>query len=371
MYQLCLFSCPMDRSSDQRYMMRCLQLAAEAGGNAAPNPLVGAALVYEGRIIGEGFHRQFGQPHAEVNCFDSVSEEDRAFIREATLYVSLEPCAHYGKTPPCALRIIEEGVRKVVVANRDPFEAVNGKGIELLRDAGVIVETGLLEKEASWLNRRFFTLHTRQRPYIILKWAQTESGFFAPADRSRMQISNTLTRSLNDIWRSKESAIMVGTRTALNDNPRLQSYSGKSPLRVALDRNLILPSSHYLLDKSSVTWIVNQQFSSTDGLLQYIRADFGSQLLTDICRRLAEASCSSLIVEGGVTLLQSFLDLGLWDEIRMFETPDIEAAGVSAPNLGAVVPTARFEVGNNSVVYYTHPQNPYSPTTLALSTLPL
>lgn len=352
-------------------MMRCLQLAALAGRKAMPNPLVGAVLVYRDRIIGEGYHQQYGGPHAEVNCFDSVTDQDRSLIPESTLYVSLEPCAHYGKTPPCALRIIQEGVRKVVVANRDPFEAVNGKGIELLQAAGISVELGILDREAAWLNRRFFTLHTLHRPYIILKWAQTVSGYFAPLDGSRLQISNSFTRSLNREWRAKESAIMVGTRTALADNPRLLDALGEGPLRIVLDRSLQIPEHYQLLDRSAPTWLVNEIRGDSDGDLCYIRESFDAALLTRICTRLATESYSSLIVEGGALLLQSFLDAGLWDEIRIFETPDVLQEGIMAPVLPDIKALARFSVADNELLYYVHPANMYVPSTFALSSLPL
>lgn len=356
---------------DRLYMMRALQLASEAGGMAAPNPLVGAVLVYQDRIIGEGYHRQFGGPHAEVNCFDAVAQEDRNLIPDSTLYVTLEPCAHYGKTPPCALRILHEGVKKLVVANRDPFTAVNGKGIEWLKREGVEVELGLMEQEAAWLNRRFFTLHTKKRPFIILKWAQSQSGFFAPADRSRLQISNPLTRALNVSWRDKESAIMVGTTTALNDNPQLRSSRTDAPLRIALDKDLQIPESHYLLDRQAPTWLINELLQQEEHQLLRVQMDFDARLLPSLCSRLAESHYSSLVVEGGVALLQSFLQLDLWDEMRVFQTPEPLVPGIKAPDISHLSPLQQYELNDNRLLYYQHPQSAYPANSFALSHLPL
>lgn len=352
-------------------MMRCLQLAVKAGRKAAPNPMVGAVLVYEGRIIGEGYHEQYGGPHAEVNCFDAVADSDRRFIPDATLFVSLEPCAHYGKTPPCSLRILKEGVKRVVVASRDPFESVNGKGIEQLRAAGVCVELGVLSEAAAWVNRRFMTLYTLGRPFIILKWAQTNSGYFAPEDGSRLQISNAFTRRLNQQWRSKESAIMVGTRTALADNPRLLDDHADGPLRIVLDRTLKIPGDYQLLDGSAPTWIINELRSGAENDVEYIQESFDASLLDRLMCRLTAISCSSLIVEGGATLLQSFLDAGLWDEIRVFQTPDLLKSGIAAPVLFDMNPVAQFAIGDNSLLYYQHPGRKCNPNTSLLSSLPL
>ena len=245
-------------------MHRCLELAGHGSGYVSPNPMVGAVLVHSGRIIGEGYHQRYGQAHAEVNCIDSVSETDRRLIGESTLYVSLEPCAHFGKTPPCTDLIIKHKIPKCVVGCRDPFKEVDGKGIEKLRAAGVHVEVGVLEKECKELNKRFFTFHTEHRPYIILKWAQTGDGFIAgPLNPSaswrrtfedsgetkviqeRLLISNEYSNRLVHKWRSEEASILVGTNTALLDDPELTTrlWTGPSPVRIVLDMNLRLPSS--------------------------------------------------------------------------------------------------------------------------------
>ncbi|MBL7713481.1 MAG: bifunctional diaminohydroxyphosphoribosylaminopyrimidine deaminase/5-amino-6-(5-phosphoribosylamino)uracil reductase RibD [Chitinophagaceae bacterium] len=314
-------------------MQRCLQLAALAKGHTAPNPMVGAVLVHEGRIIGEGYHRQYGQAHAEVNCFESVAETDRHLVPASVLYVSLEPCAHFGKTPPCAHRIVKEGVKKVVICNRDPFAQVDGKGISILQDNGIEVITGVLEQEGAWLNRRFFTFHKEHRPYIILKWAQTDNGFFAPADRSRFQMSNAYSQRLSHQWRREEAAILVGTRTALNDNPQLLSRygAGRQPLRIALDKELQLPATHQLLSGTHPTWIINRLRDGTEGHTRYVHYDGGAGVMDFLLALLYRENIQSLIVEGGAVLLQSCIDAGLWDEARVLITPPVLEQGIAAP----------------------------------------
>jgi diaminohydroxyphosphoribosylaminopyrimidine deaminase / 5-amino-6-(5-phosphoribosylamino)uracil reductase len=301
-------------------MQRCLELAALSQGYTAPNPMVGAVLVYGDRIIGEGRHQHYGQAHAEVNCFDSVAATDRHLVPMSTMYVSLEPCAHYGKTPPCALRIIKEGVKQVVICNPDPFASVDGRGIQQLAEAGVKVSSGVMAAAGEWLNRRFFTFHRQQRPYIILKWAQTADGMFTPADRSRLQLSDAFSQRLVHRWRTEEAAIIVGARTALRDNPRLQSrlWSGPQPLRIALDRNLSLPGTYHLLDDSSPTWMINNLKTEQLNNIRYIRMPQGPDLLPALLQELYRAGKLSLIVEGGMHLLEQFIAAGLWDEAPVF-----------------------------------------------------
>lgn len=323
--------------TDQYYMQRCLQLAAQGLGNTAPNPLVGAVLVYQDRIIGEGFHQQYGQAHAEVNCFESVIAAYKHLIPEATMYVSLEPCAHYGKTPPCANRIVQEGVKRVVICNKDPFDLVAGKGIQILKDNGIEVQTGVSEEEGDWLNRRFFTFHRQQRPYIMLKWAQTENGYFAPADRSRFQMSDEYSTRISHQWRREESAIMVGFTTALNDNPQLISRygQGNQPLRIALDKDLKLPASHHLLAQDYPTWIINQHKNEVLGKLHFVQIDFNNNVITQVLDKLYDAKILSLMVEGGAQLLQSFIEQNLWDEARIFITASVLKEGLKAPSLSS------------------------------------
>src|SRR5258706_3862500 len=254
-------------------MRRCLELATLGAGNVAPNPMVGAVLVYHGRIIGEGYHQKYGEAHAEPNSIASVKEEDRKLISQSTMYVSLEPCVHFGKTPPCADLIIKHKIPKVVIGCRDPFKEVNGRGIEKLKAAGVETEPGVLEKECKELNKRFFTFHTKHRPYIILKWAQTANGFIATSPQTPLQrrgafeesankrllISNEYSNRLVHKWRSEEAAILVGTNTALKDDPQLTTrlWTGNNPVRMVIDMDLKLPSSLKLFDDEVSTIIFN------------------------------------------------------------------------------------------------------------------
>ena len=251
------------------------------------------------------------------------------------MYVSLEPCAHYGKTPPCANRIVAECVKEVIICNVDPFEKVAGNGIAILRDAGIKVTTGILEEKGKWLNRRFFCFHQLQRPYIVLKWAESAEGNIAPADSSPIQLSNHFSGVLVHQWRTQEAAIMVGYNTALNDNPRLTSrhWKGPHPLRIVLDRKLSLPRSLHLFDQSVPTWVINQQESMEDGNLSFIKIPFDDNLLPVLLSHLHKSNKLSLFVEGGAKLLNSFISQGLWDEARIFKTNTSVQNGIPAPHI--------------------------------------
>ncbi|RYE36901.1 MAG: bifunctional diaminohydroxyphosphoribosylaminopyrimidine deaminase/5-amino-6-(5-phosphoribosylamino)uracil reductase RibD, partial [Sphingobacteriaceae bacterium] len=258
----------------KKYMRRCLELAESGAGFVSPNPMVGAVIVYQNRIIGEGYHQKYGQPHAEVNAVKAVLERypnAAELLKEATIYVSLEPCAHHGKTPPCADLIIKHQIPKVVVGCRDPFVQVDGKGIEKLRNAGIEVIENVLEAECLDLNKRFFTRVLKQRPYIILKWAETADGFFAPEDGSQQWISDPLSKRLVHQWRSEEDAVLVGKNTAANDNPQLNNRyqpEAKQPKRVVLDRRLELKSSLNLFDQSAETFVFNEVKTAFDGKIK-------------------------------------------------------------------------------------------------------
>jgi diaminohydroxyphosphoribosylaminopyrimidine deaminase / 5-amino-6-(5-phosphoribosylamino)uracil reductase len=347
--------------NDLMLMQRCLELAALSKGNTAPNPMVGALLVYNDRIIGEGRHEQYGQAHAEVNCFEQVTEQDKHLISESVMYVSLEPCAHQGKTPPCAHRIIKEGVKKVVICNTDPFKQVDGRGIQLLREAGIAVTTGVLETEGAWLNRRFFTFHQQQRPYIILKWAQTSNGFFAPKDHSRLQMSNEFSTRLSHQWRRAESAIMVGFTTAMNDNPQLISRygHGNQPLRIALDKDLRLPLNHHLLTQDFPTWIINQHKNEVQGNIHFVKLPFNEHLLSSLLAHLYQAQKLSLIVEGGAQLLNSFIAQNLWDEARVFVTPNVLHDGLAAPLLPPSKNVFETDLAQDKLHVSLNENNPY------------
>lgn len=320
---------------DEQYMQRCLQLAAFGAGHVAPNPMVGAVLVYDGRIIGEGYHQQYGQAHAEVNCLASVQPQDQHLIAESTMYVSLEPCAHFGKTPPCADRLITEKVKRVVIACRDSYAEVDGKGLQKLQAAGVDVTLGVLEKEALHVNRRFFTYHQQQRPYIILKWAQSADGFIGKTGE-RTAISNALTNRLVHRWRSEEAAIMVGTTTVITDNPQLNNryWPGPSPLRVVIDKQLSIPATHHLLNDGQPTLVFNSQLQKQQGKTEWIQLQDDAKFLPNLLQALHCRGVQSVLVEGGRQLLQSFIDAQLWDEARIITNIALLLGnGVSAPTL--------------------------------------
>lgn len=292
-------------------------------------------LVHNGRIIAEGWHKLYGQAHAEVNCLESVSNADKALIPESTMYVSLEPCAHHGKTPPCAKRLVAEKVKQVIVCNGDPFAKVSGKGMEILSNAGIDNTTGILEDKGLWVNRRFFCYHQQQRPYIVLKWAQTKDGYIAPPDRSRTQISNKASSQLVHKWRTEEDAIMVGYQTALHDDPQLTTrlWQGNNPLRIVVDKDLNLPTTAKIFDTHAETWILNRKQETVTGNLHYVQPDFEESIIPQLLKKLHEAGKQSLIVEGGAALLNSFIQAGLWDEARIFTAKHLLNEGIKAPAL--------------------------------------
>lgn len=326
------------------YMQRCLQLAAEGAGSTAPNPMVGAVLVYEGRIIGEGYHRQYGFAHAEVNCINSVAGEDKHLIPLSTIYVSLEPCAHFGKTPPCADLIIQKKIPVVVVGCRDPFKEVDGKGIEKLLNAGVEVITGVLEEECRQLNQRFFTFYTQQRPYVLLKWAQTADGKMAyphhvdtaAAEPQRLFITNPITNKLVHKWRSHEAGILVGTNTALLDDPALDNrlWCGPGPVRMVVDMPLKLPHTLKLFNGQRKTIVFNGMKEEDAGNIVYCKVNENDNLVEQILNACHRQRILSLMVEGGPVLLQSFIDAGSWDEARVITNETLFIGeGLPAPKL--------------------------------------
>lgn len=342
-------------SVHQTYMHRCLQLAKLGQGGVAPNPLVGAVLVYDDRIIGEGYHQQYGQAHAEVNCINSVKEEDKHLVSQSTLYVSLEPCAHFGKTPPCADLIIENKIPKIVIGCRDPFMQVNGKGIEKLQKAGIETEVGVLESECKELNKRFFIFNTQHRPYIVLKWAMSADAKIAPEDRSRVLISNDKTNRLVHKWRSEEIAILVGTNTAAFDDPELTTrlWPGNNPVRLVVDLHLRLPSSLKLFNGKVKTVVFNlHQHEERDNLLYYQVAEDAS-LVHQITNALYQMKLQSVLVEGGAQLLQSFIDESLWDEARVICNDQlIIGSGIAAPQLHQHSLIGKEVLSTDTIQYY-------------------
>ena len=314
------------------FMSRCLELAAMGTGHVSPNPVVGAVLVYNGRIIGEGYHERYGGPHAEVHCINSVKEEDQHLVKEATMYVSLEPCAHHGKTPPCADLIIDCGIRKVATGSSDPNPLVAGRGITKLRDAGIDVTEHVLRRECDHINRRFVTFHTAHRPYIILKWAQSADGYFAPEAGKQQWLTNEYSRKLVHKWRTEEDAILVGTRTALIDDPQLTArlWPGRSPVRILIDMNLKVPTASKIYDDDAMTIVYNRIKEGLELGTVYVKLNDGevpAQIASDLYHR----KILSVIIEGGAHTLEQFIAAGLWDEARIFTSSVLLSAGIRAP----------------------------------------
>lgn len=335
--------------TDEFFMHRCLQLAKLGAGTAAPNPMVGAVVVCDGKIIGEGYHHRCGEAHAEVNAINSVKNPE--LLSKSTIYVSLEPCSHFGKTPPCADLIINKHIPNVVVGMVDPFGKVNGNGINKLRAAGCNVKVGVLEDECRWLNRAFITFHQKKRPYIILKWAQSADGFIDAVrtieNANPQWITNDACRSLVHKWRTEAGAIMVGYNTALLDNPRLnvRAWSGRNPLRIVTDKNLQLPDNLALFDHQQPTWRLNTINNDATENLQNVKLPWGAEMLPTLMQKLYEAEVNQLIVEGGTKLLQSFIDANLWDETRIFTGTSLFGNGIKAPKISGNVRSTEM-IGN-------------------------
>ena len=347
-------------------MQRCLQLAALGAGQVAPNPMVGALLVYNGRIIGEGYHQEYGKAHAEVNCINNVSDADKEFIEKSTMYVSLEPCVHFGKTPPCTDLIIANKIPAVVIGCRDSFAAVAGKGIEKLQQAGINVTVGILQNECLALNKRFFTFYEKQRPFIILKWAQSGDGKMSPHNPpkggndehkilTRLLISNEYSNRLVHKWRSEEAAILVGTNTALLDDPALTTrlWPGKNPLRLVIDKELKLPTHLKLFDGNTKTIVFNYLKKAQTENLVYHQLSKDENILAQILSVLYKIQIQSLIVEGGTKLLQSFIDEGLWDEARVITNVDmVIGEGLDAPVLKRSIVFDEQKIKNDTIVFF-------------------
>jgi diaminohydroxyphosphoribosylaminopyrimidine deaminase/5-amino-6-(5-phosphoribosylamino)uracil reductase len=342
-----------DEKSAPAFMDRCLELARKGLGSTAPNPMVGCVLVAAGRIIGQGYHREFGKPHAEVNAIASVKNPE--WLASSTLYVNLEPCSHHGKTPPCSGLILEKGIPRVVIGTQDPNPAVSGKGISRLREQGVDVSVGIREKECLELNRRFFTYHLHKRPYVILKWAETKDGFI---DREQTPetlgsicwITGSLERQLVHKWRSEEQAILVGTRTAMKDDPALtvRDWSGRQPLRLVIDRQGKLPRSLKLLDGKIPTIIFTEKGLKPAEHIRPVKIPGDSDLVDGMLDFLHEEGIQSLIVEGGRETLEGFIKRNRWDEARVFTGEQIFRTGTSAPRL-TVAPAEQHQLASSKL----------------------
>jgi diaminohydroxyphosphoribosylaminopyrimidine deaminase/5-amino-6-(5-phosphoribosylamino)uracil reductase len=333
-------------------MRRALDLAKLGIGSVSPNPVVGCVLVAEDRIIGEGFHQKYGENHAEVNAIESV--KDKALIKAATAYVTLEPCSHHGKTPPCASRLISEGIRNVVIASLDPNPLVSGKGVSLLKKSGIHVSVGLLAENYEHINRRFFTFHRKKRPYIILKWAETADGYLARTDYSSKWISNARSRQWVHKWRSEEDAVMVGYNTAFHDNPMLnvRSWNGRNPVRIFMDRDLSLPDSHHLKNGDQRTICITSTKEGKDTKIEYLQiANFEDT--QGIFKEIYNRNIQSIIVEGGRKTLQSIIKEGIWDEARIFRSSNSFGDGIKAPMLAGELFETR-DVGTDRLSIYTN-----------------
>ena len=342
-------------TNDEKYMMRCIQLAQNGKLGAAPNPMVGAVVVCDGRIIGEGYHAKCGEAHAEVNAINSVKDE--SLLHRSTLYVSLEPCAHYGKTPPCAKLIVSKGIPKVVIGCQDPFSKVAGKGIEILKQAGCEVVVGVLEKACQVLNKAFFTVQLKHRPFITLKWAQSADGFMDVErnDGEPVKLSSPLTQLIAHKRRAEHQAIIVGTQTARLDNPSLnvRDWCGPQPLRIVIDKNLTLPRHLHLFDGSQPTLVVTEKNETIAGAMT-LQVDFNQSILPQLMEELQRRNIQSLLVEGGSKLLQSFIDEGLWDEAYVEHCPQVLGHGILSPSL--INPKKSFKknliMGRNYHIFY-------------------
>lgn len=342
---------------DAFYMQRCLELAQKGIGLTRPNPSVGCVIVHQDQIIGEGYTSAYGGPHAEVNAIASVKQ--RELLKKATLYVTLEPCAHFGKTPPCADKIIAHEIPKVVIGCLDTHSLVCGKGISRLKSAGVEVLVGVLEQECKEQHKRFFTVQNKKRPFIVLKWAETKDGFIAPETKEKNRpvwISNTASKQLVHKWRSEEHAILVGTNTAISDNPKLnvRSWSGNNPVRILLDRTLRTPLDSNLFDGSGQTIVfteVDKENVVPKKNVRYVQMDFSKQRELQICEALVKENIQSVLIEGGREVLQAFIEAGIWDEAHVFRGDVHFGKGVLAPKLKAPK-VAEMKIKNTALTFY-------------------
>jgi diaminohydroxyphosphoribosylaminopyrimidine deaminase/5-amino-6-(5-phosphoribosylamino)uracil reductase len=318
------------------YMRRTLELARNGTGNVSPNPLVGCVIVHEGKIIGEGWHKKYGEAHAEVNAIETVC--NKALLKESSLYVNLEPCSHQGKTPPCADLIIHQQLQNVVIANRDINPLVAGNGIRKLREAGIKVVPDILSNEGYELNKRFFTYMEKKRPRIILKWAETSDGFIARKNNDSRWISDAYSRQLVHKWRSEEDAVLVGSGTAWHDNPQLnvRDWSGRHPVRIVIDRFLKLGSNQHLFNRQQKTICYNLLKEDAHKNLFYVQLK-KEDFLESLVRHVYEQGIQSVIIEGGGQILNSFIKLNLWDEARIFTSPQLFKNGIPAPKISGVV----------------------------------
>ncbi len=341
---------------DQKYIQRCFELAKKGQGNVSPNPLVGCVIVAQNKIIGEGWHKQYGKEHAEVNAINAVRPNDIPLLKESTIYVNLEPCSIHGNTPPCCDLIIKKGIPNIVIANIDTDPRVKGSGLDKLRKAGKNVRFGILKKEGRVLNKHFFTYHKKNRPYITLKWAQSEDNFIGN-ENEPIKISNALTQRFTHKMRAEMDAILVGTRTALIDNPQLTNRfwpQQNQPIRIVIDRSLKVPKSSHLFDNTSETWIINNLKEDKKNNITWLKLDQGN-FLKKLLNKLQERKVLSLLVEGGAYTINRFIELDLWDEALIYKSPMLLKKGIVAPKLNST-PQIKKALGNNLLEIYYNQQ---------------
>lgn len=329
----------------EKYISRCIELAKNGLGTTYPNPLVGSVIVYDGKIIGEGWHKKAGEAHAEVNAINSV--KDKSLLSKSTIYVSLEPCSHFGKTPPCSDLIIHHKIPNVVIGTIDPFAKVAGNGIKKLIESGANVTIGILEEECNKLNKRFFTFHNKKRPYIILKWAETQDGFIAPKtkeNQSPVWITNKYSRQLVHKWRTEEQGILAGTQTVIDDNPSLtaRDWKGNQPVRIVLDKNKRISKENAIFDSSATTLLLTDH-----------EINFSKDVANQICKYLFDNNIQSVIIEGGSKTLQTFIDSQLWDEARVFKGLTFFSEGTKAPIItGKNI--KRYKISNDELLIFSN-----------------
>ena len=334
------------KSTEEKYIKRCIELAKNGLGTTYPNPLVGSVIVFNNEIIGEGWHRKSGEPHAEVNAVNSV--KDKSLLSKSTIYVSLEPCSHYGKTPPCCDLIIANKIPNVVIGTIDPFAKVAGNGIKKLLEAGKNVTVGILEDECNELNKRFFTFHNKKRPYIILKWAESLDGLIAPITKEKKEpvwITNEFSRQLVHKWRSEEQAILVGTQTVLDDNPTLttRDWSGNNPIRIVLDQNNKISKENHIFDNQAKTISITKE-----------DININNNLASEIAAFLFEKNIQSVIIEGGRQTLQTFIDENLWDEVRIFKGAISLENGTKAPIISYKDVKKQYILEDELLTFFNH-----------------
>jgi diaminohydroxyphosphoribosylaminopyrimidine deaminase/5-amino-6-(5-phosphoribosylamino)uracil reductase len=358
--KLCLL---LHSMTDEFYIKRCLELAELGLGHVSPNPMVGCVIVLNDEIIAEGYHKAYGEAHAEPNAINVALQkfgtEAIEILKRATVYVSLEPCAHYGKTPPCADLLVKHQVKKVVIGHTDPFAGVNGKGILKLKEAGIEVITDVLKEECYNLNKRFFTRVIKQRPYIILKWAETQNGYFGSLENKQQWITGTLAKKMAHKWRTEEDAILIGKQTALIDNPNLTSrdWPGKNPIRLVIDKNLDIPTDFNIYDTEAKTFIFNEVKTDVEGNIHYIQMeDMNFYLPQKIAFQLYLMDIQSVIIEGGANILNQFINANLWDEARVFKASQSWDNGIAAPKINGEI-TAQTTLNDDLLTIYSNQNN--------------